>query len=208
MAGFWRRRNAQLCRTVLTTRPSRHAEHQRGRHRRGWSCGCRPLRTADPGGTSHQGVWIAPFAAAQARLRLRRRAAEGGGDPIDPERSHADPGSTSTFAACDAARRAVAAISSPGPAIPDTSLRGQCGQRNAAGSSAAILEPSDPEAEASRPGPSIAVCALGRHSTVVRIGQALSSRLAAALAAVEAVRLRFSTLRIIQASGSSMSVRP
>ena len=77
MAGFWRRRNAQLCRTVLTTRPSRHAEHQRGRHRRGWSCGCRPLRTADPGGTSHQGVWIAPFAAAQARLRLRRRAAAG-----------------------------------------------------------------------------------------------------------------------------------
>ena len=52
-----------------------HAEHQRGRHRRSWSCRCWPLRTADPGGTSHQGVWIALFAAAQARLRLRRRAA-------------------------------------------------------------------------------------------------------------------------------------
>ena len=34
-----------------------------------------PLRTTDPGGTSHQDVWIALLAAPQARLRLRRRAA-------------------------------------------------------------------------------------------------------------------------------------
>ena len=46
-----------------------------GRRRAAPEGGCWPLGTADPGCTWHQRVWIALLAAAQARLRPRRRTA-------------------------------------------------------------------------------------------------------------------------------------
>ncbi len=53
---------------------------------------------------------------------------------------------------------------------------------------------SDPQDWAHRPGPSVAIRALGRHSRVVHAGHGLSSGLAAVLAAVTAERFRSSAI--------------